>query len=413
MGNTNTKSRSVHRNGDREIFLRSVRDGDITMATLMSTTKSNVNACDDKGTTALHVSAMSGHLECVKYLLRRNADINKKDLYQLTPMHVAGGHGRTIIVEELFNSRRKVFCNERDIWGYTPLHRAVINYHFDTAEAMIRNGCLVNVPDENKRVPLHVAASYGHLETTKILLSSGGNIDWQDSRGRTPLYLAVVGKHEKVIWELVNRGADVNLAHAVNHMTPLGLATQKGLVACVKILIDGGAHCSSRKFLENEVIPLEAALLRATNRNGKKFKEFIQICEMLIEASGTSPRPQAFRLCYQALRQGFTPEMLRLLHLLFVSGISKHPEITLTMQTKVDPIIHQWSQEYLIECLSLHDICSRFLRNYLQNLHGNVICAVNKFDISEIPARVRDILLLRHLYTTSITELSDSTDMDT
>ncbi len=38
------------------------------------------------------------------------------------------------MVQELFNAKRKVFCNERDIWGYTPLHRAVINYHFDTAE---------------------------------------------------------------------------------------------------------------------------------------------------------------------------------------------------------------------------------------------------------------------------------------
>ena len=405
----NTRSRYTHRNGDREIFLRSLRDGDITMATLMSTTKSNVNACDDKGTTALHVSAMSGHLECVKYLLRRNADINKKDLYQLTPLHVAGGHGRTVVVEELFNSRRKVFCNERDIWGYTPLHRAVINYHFDTAEAMIRNGCLVNVPDENKRVPLHVSASYGHLETTRVLLNSGANIDWQDSRGRTPLYLAVVGKHQKVIYELVSRGADVNLAHAVNHMTPLGLAAQKGLVSCVQILIDGGARCSSRKSSENEVVPLESALLRASNKNGKKFKEFVKICEMLIEADGEAPGPHAFFLCYQALRSGFTPEMLRILHLLFVSGIQ--PEITLTMQTKVDPIIHQWSQDYLVECLSLHDICSRYIRNYLQEIHGNVICAVNKLDTSEIPVRVKDMLLLRHLYPTSVTELSDGKDI--
>ena len=404
----NAKSRYVHRNGDRAIFLRSMRDGDITMATLMSTTKSNVNACDDKGTTALHVSAMSGHLECVKYLLRRNADINKKDLYQLTPLHVAGGHGRTIVVEELFSSTRKVFCNERDIWGYTPLHRAVINYHFETAEALVRNGCLVNVPDENKRVPLHVAASYGHLETTKILLDSGANINWQDSRGRTPLYLAVVGKHEKVVVELVKRGANVNLAHAVNHMTPLALAAQKGLVACVKILIEGGSRCSSRNSSENEVVPLELALLRASNRNGKKFKEFIQICELLIEADGESPGPHAFFLCYQALRSGYTPEMMRILHLLFVSGIQ--PEITLTMQTKVDSIIHQWSQEYLVECLSLHDICSRSIRRHLQGIHGNVICAVNRLGTPEIPVRVKDMLLLRHLYRTRISELSEKGD---
>ncbi len=405
----NTKSKPVHqRSGDREIFLRSLRDGDVTMTTLMSTTKSNVNACDDKGTTALHVSAMSGHIACVKYLLGRNADINKKDLYQLTPLHVAGGHGRTVVVDELFSSRRKLFCNERDIWGYTPLHRAVINYHFDTAEAMIRNGCLVNVPDENKRVPLHVSASYGHLETTQKLLDSGANIDWQDSRGRTPLYLAVVGKHEKVILELVQRGANVNLAHAVNHLTPLGLAAQKGLVRCVKILLQGGARCSLLRTSDNDVIPLESAIQKAGSKNGKKFKDFIQICEMLIEADGEAPQQNAFFLCYRSLRAGYTPEMLRILHLLFVSGV--RPKVTLTMQTRVDPIIHQWSQEFLVGCLSLQDICSRLIRNHLGKLHGNVLCAANKLDTTEIPARVRDMLLLRHLYPTSIVK-ADSNDV--
>lgn len=404
MGNNRSRSVYSHRGEERDIFLRSLKKGDITMASLLSTTKGNVNACDDKGTTALHVSAMSGHVECVRYLLQRNADLNKKDLYQLTPLHVAAGHGRTGAVQELFNAKRKVFCNERDIWGYTPLHRAVINYHFDTAEAMISNGCLVNVADENKRVPLHVAASYGHLGTTRKLLDCGANIDWQDSRGRTPLYLAVVGKHDKVIQELVNRGANVNLAHAINKMTPLGLAAQKGFVEGVRILIAGGSNCSSQKLTDNDVAPLETALSRASNRNGKRFKDYVRICEMLIEADGGQPGPQSYHIGYQALKTDASSQMIRLVHLLFAAGVK--PKLQLTMQTQVDTLIYDWFNEYVGQCLSLQDQSSRAIRRHLQTLHGNVTCAASRLSPAEIPSRIQDMIMLRHLYNTPIVEPS-------
>ena len=266
---------------------------------------------------------------------------------------------------------------------------------------MIKNGCLVNVADENKRVPLHVAASYGHLGTITRLLDAGANIDWQDSRGRTPLYLAVVGKHEKVVLELLHRGANVNLAHAVNRMTPLGLAAQKGHVGCVRLLIDGGSKCSIRKPGEDHHSPLEAALLRASNKNSRRFKDFVKICEMLIEADGTPPGPNAFYNCYQALRADVSPEMLRIMHLLFVAGIK--PQLTLTMQTKVDPVILQWSDQYIGQCLPLQDICSRYIRRHLQEVHGNVKCATNRLDTSEFPIRIKEMLQLRHLYTNPIT----------
>ncbi|ELU01235.1 hypothetical protein CAPTEDRAFT_87271, partial [Capitella teleta] len=112
--------------------------------------------------------------------------------------------------------------------GWNPLHRAVINHHFETAEILMKAGCSVNQPDENKRVVLHVAASYGHRLLLRRLIKSGADVNWQDARGRTPLYLAVVCRHMHIVEDLCRRyRCDLNL-QTTSHITALSLAAQKG-----------------------------------------------------------------------------------------------------------------------------------------------------------------------------------------
>ncbi len=353
-----------------------------------------VNATDDKGTTPLHLAVELGNVKVVCKLLHHGADVNKKDLCMMTPLHVAAGGGKMDIVKIFLTWETGVSWNERDIWGWTPLHRSIINHHFDMALMLLNRGCLVNVPDENRRVAIHVAGSYGHLELTKTLLDCGAAINWQDARGRTALYLAVVGKHAEVVTELIHRGCNMNLS-TINRVTPLGLAAQKGHLDCVQALIQAGAKCCNQRLNNSDTIPLESALLRASNQQAKKYDSFRNIVEMLIQADGGSPSSQSFFIALHALQVAPSSDMLRIIQLLLCAGVQPSVPPSLILQHPTEEQVNSWVGYYLRSCQSLKDLCRTSIRTQLHHVHQNVVFAVSR--LTDFPTLLKDIILLKHL----------------
>ena len=82
---------------------------------------------DTELNTPLHIACRNGDtaLEIVKFLIQKNANVNAINGNGETPIHVSASNGFTKLTEELL--RRKVDVDVQDIWGCTPLIRAVIN----------------------------------------------------------------------------------------------------------------------------------------------------------------------------------------------------------------------------------------------------------------------------------------------
>ncbi len=351
----------------------------------------SVNYSDGEGTTPIHVCAESGNIECLRILLRKKVDINKKDACFLTPIHLAASGGHTECLQLLID--HGAHLNEVDIWGWTPLHRSVINHQFAAAITLLKAGCNTNVADENKRIALHVAASYGHRVLLKKLVYAGSSLNWQDARGRTPLYLAVVGKHARVVEDLIQYGCDMNLATTSN-VTPLTLAAQKGHEDCVRVLLETGARCTNSRSSRGAV-PLESALLRALNRDGKKFKHYVSIVFLLLQAGGEAPCPQSFYVALGAIKNDICQEWLHIVHLLIIAGTK--PQLPKRdYPTKADEIIKDWVDKYMHNALSLKDLCRQAIRRHLQHCHGNIIVAAKKLPV---PKPLKDIILLKDVYT--------------
>lgn len=350
---------------------------------------------DENWTTLLHVAAEAGNSECVKFLLSQCCDPNIKDQALLTPLHLAAGAGRKRCIRLLL--RAGALKNERDIWGWNPLHRAVINHHFETAEILMKAGCSVNQPDENKRVVLHVAASYGHRLLLRRLIKSGADVNWQDARGRTPLYLAVVCRHMHIVEDLCRRyNCNMNLP-TTSHITPLSLAAQKGHEEFVRLFIDCGAHCSNTRNERGDPVPLESVLLRALNRDSKKFTQYLQIARLLLQAGGEPPSPQTFYLAlrHALLIPSITEDSYHVIHLLFVAGVK--PEVfDLEQQAcqNLAPCVQSWIKLYLRSAVPLKDHCRRVIRQQLHLKYQNVVYGAKHL---QIPKLLKDIILLNDI----------------
>ncbi|CAL0299341.1 unnamed protein product [Lupinus luteus] len=99
----------------------------------------------EDGDTALHLTCLYGHLECVQLLLERGANLEAKDDDGAIPLHDACAGGFTVIVQLLLNrandaERIKRMLESVDSEGDTPLHHAARGEHVDVIRLLLSNG---------------------------------------------------------------------------------------------------------------------------------------------------------------------------------------------------------------------------------------------------------------------------------
>ena len=220
----------------------------------------DINAKYNTGYTYLHAAAVANYdkeLETVKLLLDNGADVNvKDDVYGYTPLYIATVQWNAKVMQALIDYGSDIEATDNN--GLTLLHYAV-RKRFNVpemAELLLDNGADVNAKREDGATPLHHAVSWGgRAKVTKLLLDKGADVNATDNDGRTPLHNAVwsPGREDQgrlhYIQLLIDAGADVNVIitsgrHA-NH-TPLDLAAGRwGSVNPVSsLLIDNGAYCN-------------------------------------------------------------------------------------------------------------------------------------------------------------------------
>ena len=82
---------------------------------------------DSEFNTPLHIACRNGDtcLEIVKFLIQKDANVNATNRNGETPIHISASNGFTKLAEELL--RAEVDVDVQDVWGCTPLTRAIIS----------------------------------------------------------------------------------------------------------------------------------------------------------------------------------------------------------------------------------------------------------------------------------------------
>nr|XP_033338849.1 ankyrin repeat domain-containing protein 39 [Megalopta genalis]XP_033338850.1 ankyrin repeat domain-containing protein 39 [Megalopta genalis] len=93
-------------------------------------------------------------------------------------------------VKALMN--KGVSANVVDSAGYTALHYAARNGHYEVCKMLLENGAAVNAQTPcGHAAALHRAAMQGHIDIVKLLLKFGANANLKDIDGYTALHKAL------------------------------------------------------------------------------------------------------------------------------------------------------------------------------------------------------------------------------
>jgi ankyrin repeat protein len=137
--------------------------------------KTNINAMQPDGTTALHWAAHWNDLESVNLLLRAGADPKIANRYGATPLSEAASVGNAAIIEALLKAGAD-------------------------AKAL-------TTPDGE--TVLMTAARAGNAAAVKLLIERGADVNAREKyKGQTALMWAAAERHPEVVKELLAHGAD-------------------------------------------------------------------------------------------------------------------------------------------------------------------------------------------------------------
>ena len=153
--------------------------GDLVTVRTLLRDGADVNAAQGDGMTALHWTALNGHLETMNVLLYAGATTEPLTrVGRYTPLHLASSRGQAAVVARLLEA-----------------------------------GSKPGLATDTGVQPIHLAAQAGSADAVKALIDRGADVNARDAtHGRTPLVLAVSQNRIDAMNVLIARGADVHLA---------------------------------------------------------------------------------------------------------------------------------------------------------------------------------------------------------
>uniref|UniRef100_A0A9J7ZCD8 Euchromatic histone-lysine N-methyltransferase 2 n=1 Tax=Cyprinus carpio carpio TaxID=630221 RepID=A0A9J7ZCD8_CYPCA len=141
------------------------------------------------GSTGLHHAAKLGNLEVLMLLLSTGqVDLNAQDSGGWTPIIWAAEHRHIDVIRALLNRGADVTLRDKEM--NVCLHWASFAGSAEIAELVLNAGCPLSSVNLHGDTPLHIAAREGYIDCVTLFLSRGADIDIMNKEGDTPLSLA-------------------------------------------------------------------------------------------------------------------------------------------------------------------------------------------------------------------------------
>jgi ankyrin repeat protein len=162
--------------GENLRLIDAVKQGNFTAAKALIAQKTNVNAAEPDGMTALHWAVRANDLATVQMLVRAGANVNAASRYGMTPILFAAENGDPKVVA-----------------------------------ALLKAGANPNSALPEGQTALMTAARTGNVDAIKLLLETGAKVDAKEQwQGQTALMWAASQNNAGAVKALVDAGADKN-----------------------------------------------------------------------------------------------------------------------------------------------------------------------------------------------------------
>ena len=193
--------------------------------------------------TALHSAIYGNNAAVVRVLLANNANVSIGDQKGNTALHLSASKRFFNISQLLIESGCEI--NGRNYSGETPLYCAVRGNNLPDVKLLLKNNTDANIQDTSGNTPLHIATQEGFCDISQLLINSGCKINLRNSMGETPLHSAVRGKNITDVKLLLKNNADTNLQDTLGN-TPLYISTCEGFSNISQLLMDSGCKVNKR-----------------------------------------------------------------------------------------------------------------------------------------------------------------------
>lgn len=212
-----------------------------------------VDAPDSEGMPPLFRAAYDEHLDTVRLLLDKGANVGAVlESDNTTVLHNAIGGNKKSVIELLIARGAQVDALSRD--GFTPLHEAARSGYAEAASTLLDHGADILALADGQ-TPLHRAVRYNKDELARLLLSRGAPPDYCDTdSGLTALHYAAAYGFQASARALLQSGASVHSRCARSGIppcrrmfsgvdsgwTPLHCAVECGRAEIIPILLEYG-----------------------------------------------------------------------------------------------------------------------------------------------------------------------------
>jgi len=187
------------------------------------------------GQTAAHLAARGGHLETLKLLQEKGADLLARDNDGYMPIHIAAYHNQVEVIAWLL--KQKVSIELKTNIGKTAAHVAAYRGHLKTLKFLKERGADLLARDNNGYMPIHTAVNDNQVEVIAWLLEQKVLIELKTDEGETATYLAARRGHLKTLKFLKERGADL-LARDNDGYMPIHIAANDNRVEVIAWLLE-------------------------------------------------------------------------------------------------------------------------------------------------------------------------------
>ena len=192
----------------------------------------------------LHAAAHRGDVAAIERAIQANANLNARDSYGRTPLHVAAFARRHDVIRTLAKAGADLGAFEND--RYDAVTIVGILGDDETLRVLLGVGASAKlITSIHHGTALIASAHHGHPGVVRQLIAAGAPLNHINILHWNALIEAVVlgdggARHQAVLRALIDAGADTRLTDRAGN-TPLALAQARGFREMVQMLEAAGA----------------------------------------------------------------------------------------------------------------------------------------------------------------------------
>ena len=237
INNLNEEGKSLlHLNakdGNAEFFQNLIEDG------------ADIEMKDRKhGSTPLLYACQNGHIKIVKILLRKGANLIASNFSKKTALHFAAQSGQVDLVDILVKEGLEVDSKDKN--DITPLIDACRKGQKDAVEYLLQKGANINATTCSGSTALHFAVQCDQYHIAEMLVKKGLNVNAKNFYGWTPFFQACYEGKKNTVDLFIKNGADLSSRLDKHNCTCLHIASEKGHVEVLRLLLEHGVDLQSR-----------------------------------------------------------------------------------------------------------------------------------------------------------------------